>query len=234
MGTTESKSEAKPGLMARLGCACILCPLKKLSRKRKVPILGEGSGGVRVVAPFKTPVSLEAESSEAESSEAESSEAESSEAESSEAESSEAESSEAESSEAESSEAESSEAESSEAESSEAESSEAESSEAESSEAESSEAESSEAESSEAESSEAESSDESHTFIPVPPLSALDTRMFSPDPAVMATTKSSTQGPYASGKRPKVIRIKVAEAAKENRDIFPRPCTPIDDFQCQV
>ncbi|XP_066263276.1 osteocalcin 2-like [Branchiostoma lanceolatum] len=144
MGTTESKSEAKPGLMAKLGCACILCPLKKLSRKRKVHVLGEG--GVRLVAPFKTPVSLESESSESESSESESSESESSESESSEAESSEAESSEAESSEAESSEA------------------------------------------------------ESHTCIPVSPFSALDTRMLSADPAVMGTTKSSTQGPLKGDK----------------------------------
>ncbi|CAH1248795.1 Hypp8415 [Branchiostoma lanceolatum] len=125
MGTTESKSEAKPGLMAEPGCACILCPLKKLSRKRKVHVLGEG--GVRLVAPFKTPVSLESESVEAESSESESSEAES---------------------------------------------------------------------------SEAKGSDESHTYIPVSPFLALDTRMFSPDRAVMGTTKSSTQGPLSSNMAP--------------------------------
>ncbi|XP_066288225.1 uncharacterized abhydrolase domain-containing protein DDB_G0269086-like [Branchiostoma lanceolatum] len=200
------------------------------------------SESVRLVAPFKTPVSLESESSEAESSEAESLleaeslEAESLEAESLEAESLEAESLEAESLEAESLEAESLEAESLEAESLEAESLEAESLEAESLEAESLEAESFEAESSEAESFEAESSEadresseaESHICIPVSPLSALDTRMFSANPTVVGTTKSSTQGPS----RPKVIKIQVAEAGKENRDIC--PCTPIDDSQCHL
>ncbi|CAH1248847.1 Hypp8453 [Branchiostoma lanceolatum] len=135
----------------------------------------------------------ELESSEVESSEVESSEVESSEVESSEVESSEVESSEVESSEVESSEVESSEVESSEVESSEVESSEVESSEVESSEVESSEVESSEVESSEAESSEAKGSDESHTYIPASPFSALDTRMFSSHPAVMGTTKSSTQ-----------------------------------------
>ncbi|CAH1241328.1 Hypp6343 [Branchiostoma lanceolatum] len=65
MGTSESKAEAKPGFMARLGCACV-CPLKKrLSRK----VLGEGGlsvvsesltrrsplpPGVRLVAPVRT------------------------------------------------------------------------------------------------------------------------------------------------------------------------------------